>query len=139
MRRSVWVPVGLLISIAGFVIWVVAAMDYGDSVAAGKYRFERNGESSTLVLNPVHTFRQTRRLGNIQQHSEGTWRCIGEGGIAFSKEFLMVSGGEPAPDRTTYCDMHKTLGLFVSLRLRRNYVLWYGKTGSGDSLPGTWG
>jgi hypothetical protein len=107
-------------------------------LAAGKYRFERNGESSTLVLNPVHTFRQTRRLGNIQQHSEGTWRRIGEGGIAFSKAFLMVSGGEPAPDRTTYRDMHKTLGLFVSLRLRPNYVLWYGKTGSGDSLPGTW-
>ena len=50
----------------------------------------------------------------------------------------MVSGGEPTPDRTTYCDMHKTLGLFVSLRLRQNYVLWYGKTGSGDSLPGTY-
>ena len=50
--------------LADFVIWVVAAMDYGDSVAAGKYRFERNGESSTLVLNPVHVFRQTRRLVN---------------------------------------------------------------------------
>jgi hypothetical protein len=138
MRRSVWVPVGLLISIAGFVIWVVAAMDYGDSVAAGKYRLERNGESSTIVLNPDHTFRQTRRLGNNEQHSEGTWRRIGEGGIAFSKEFLVVSGGEPAPDGTTYCDMHKTLGLFVSLRLRQYHVLWYGKTGSGDSLPGTY-
>ena len=50
----------------------------------------------------------------------------------------MVSGGEPTPDRTTYCYMHKTLGLFVSLRLRQNYVFWYGKTGSGDSLPGTY-
>jgi len=139
MRRSVLVPVGLLFSIAGFVIWVVAAMDYGDTVAAGKYRFVRNGESSTLVLNPDHTFRQTRRLENNEQHSEGTWRRIGEGGIAFSKEFVVVSGGAAAPDGTTYCDMHKTLCLFVSLRLRQYYVLWYGKTGSGDSLPGTYG
>jgi hypothetical protein len=31
----------------------------------------------------------------------------------------MVTGDEPEPDGTTFCDMHKTMGLFVSLRLRQ--------------------
>ncbi len=50
----------------------------------------------------------------------------------------MVSGNEPEPDGTTFSDMHKTLGLFVSLRLRQYHVLWYGKADSGNSLLGTY-
>jgi hypothetical protein len=138
MKKPVWVIGGLLIPIVCFVIWGVVAMDYGDSAAAGTYRFERSGESSTLVLNPDHTFRQTRRLGSNEQRSEGTWRRLGEGGISFSKEFLVVTGDEPEPDGTTYSDMHKALGLFTSLRLRQYHVLWYGKTGSDNSVLGTY-
>jgi hypothetical protein len=59
---------------------------------------------------------------------------IGEGGVSFSKEFLVVTGDEPEPDGTTFCDMHKLLGLFPSLRLRQYHVLWYGKTSAGGSL-----
>ena len=138
MKRSLWVIGGIFISVACLGIWGVAAMDYGDNVAAGTYRFERNGESSTLVLNPDHTFRQTRRLGKNEQHSEGTWRHEGEGGVSFSKEFLVVTGDEPDPDGTTFSEIHKTLGLFTSLRLRQYHVLWYGKTSSGDSVVGTY-
>jgi hypothetical protein len=136
MKRSVWVPVGLLLFIVCFFTWLVAAMDYGDSVAVGKYSYERSGESSTLVLNPDHTFRQTRRFGSNEQHSEGTWRRVGQGGISFSKEFLVVAGDEPEPDGTTFSDMKKILGVFVTIRLRQFHVLWYGKTGSDAYLPG---
>lgn len=113
-------------------------MDYGDSVAAGTYIFKRSGENSVLVLNPNHTFLQTRRFGNVTQQAQGTWRRVGEGGIAFSKEFLVVTGDEPGPDGTTFCDIHKLLGVFPSLRLRQYHVLWYGKTSTGGSLVGTY-
>jgi hypothetical protein len=138
MKKSILVIGGLLISIACFVIWGIAALDYGDNVATGTYRFERRGESSTLVLNPDRTFRQTRWLNGSEQHSEGTWRRVGKGGISFSKEFLVVSGDEPEPDGTTYSDLHKTLGLFVSLRLRQYHVLWYVKTDPANSILGTY-
>jgi hypothetical protein len=138
MKKSVLVSGGFLLSFACFVMWGTAALNYGDSVAVGKYRLKNGDETSTLVLNPDHTFQQTTRLGDIEQHSEGTWRRVGEGGISFSKEFLVVSGDEPEPDGTTFSDMHKTLGLFVSLRLRQYHVLWYGKADSDNSVLGTY-
>jgi hypothetical protein len=113
-------------------------MNYGDSVAVGKYNYEESGESSTLVLNPDHTFRQTRRFGSDERHTEGVWRRPGEGGISFSKEFLVVAGDEPEPDGTTFGDIHKTLGLFVTIRLRQYHVLWYGKNSAKESLAGTY-
>jgi hypothetical protein len=138
MKKSVRLSIGFLLSFACFVIWGTAAMNYGDSVAVGKYRFNGNREVSTLVLKPDHSFQQDLQIGSVKGHGEGTWRRIGEGGIAFSKGFLAVSGDEPGPDGTTYCHMHKTLGLFVSLRLSQYHVLWYGKSGSDGSLPGTY-
>jgi hypothetical protein len=138
MRKPVWLMGGVLISLGCFFLWGVAAMNYGSSAAIGTYHFERDGETSTLVLNPDHTFRQARWLGSHEQHSQGTWRRVGEGGISFSKDFLVVSGDEPEPDGTTFSDMHKALGLFTSLRLRQYHVLWYGKTSSDNSLAGTY-
>jgi len=117
-------------------MWATAAMNYDDSVAVGKYGFSGGGESSTLVLKPDHTFQQAVRLGNLDQHSEGTWRRVGEGGISFSKEFLVIPGDEAEPDGTTFSDIHKTLGLFVSLRIRQYHVLWYGKKGPNSSILG---
>lgn len=136
MRKSVQVSSGLLLSFACFVMWTTVAMNYDDSVAVGKYSFEGGGESSTLVLSPDHTFQQAVRLGDVDQHAEGTWRREGEGGISFSKEFLVIPGDEAEPDGTTFSDMHKTLGLFVSLRIRQYHVLWYGKKGSDGSILG---
>lgn len=138
MKETVWRFGGALVVIACLSLWATAAMDYGDSVAVGTYQFERDGETSTLVLNPDHTFRQTRRQASSEQHSQGTWRRLGEGGISFSRDFLVVSGDEPEPDGTTFADMHKTLGLFTSLRLRQFHVLWYGKAGSDNLLAGTY-
>ena len=116
--------------------WAVVAMDYGDSVAAGTYYFKNGNEGSTLQLDRNHTFRQLRKLNSVETEARGTWRHVGEGGISFSKEFIAVSGDEPEPDGTTFCDMHKFLGLFTSLRLRQYHVLWYGKVGAGTSLAG---
>ena len=138
MRNRVSVIGGLILSIVCFFLWVVAAMDYGDSVAVGVYQFASGEQSSTLVLKPDHIFLQTRRHGSNEEHSEGTWRRIGQGGISFSKEFLVVSGDEPEPDGTTFSDIHKALGLFPSLRLRQYHVLWFGKTGSNSTLIGTY-
>lgn len=138
MKKATWVTVGLIFSFVCLVMWAAAAMNYGDSVAVGKYRFVGNGESSTLVLKLDHSFQQDLQLGNMKQHGEGTWRRLGEGGIVFSKEFLIVSGDEPGPDGTTFCEMHKTVGLFVSLRLRQYHVLWYAKADSSTSARGTY-
>jgi hypothetical protein len=138
MRNPAWVIGGVLISLGCLFLWSVAAMNYRDSVAEGTYQFERDGESSTLVLNPDHTFQQTMKLVSHEQHSQGTWRRLGEGSISFSKDFLVVSGDEPEPNGTTFSDMHKAFGLFTSLRLRQSHVLWYGKTGSNNSLAGTY-
>jgi hypothetical protein len=140
MSKSLRLAGGVLLLLLCCGTWLAVATDYGDSVAVGKYRFAGNGETSTLVLKPDHSFQQDLQIGNTKQHGEGTWRRLGEGGIAFSKEFLIVSGDEPGPDGTTYSDMHKALGLFLSLRLRQYHVLWYGKThsGSDNSIQGTY-
>jgi hypothetical protein len=44
MKKSVRAGIGFLLSFACFVLWGTTAMNYGDSVAVGKYRF--NGKSS---------------------------------------------------------------------------------------------
>jgi hypothetical protein len=138
MKKLVHVLCGVVVSISCLVLWLCLAMDYGDAVAAGTYRFKRVAESSTLVLNLDHTFRQTRTVGSIETHSDGTWRREGEGGVSFSKEFLVISGDEPEPDGTTFSEMHKFLGLFPYLCLRQYHVLWYGKGGSDNLLTGTY-
>lgn len=129
---------GVCTAVVCLVLWAALAMDYGDGVASGTYTFKGGGESSVLVLDPDHTFQQTRRLGNVQQQAKGTWRHVGEGGISLSKEFLVVTGDEPEPDGTTACDIHKLLGVFPSLRLRQYHVLWYGKTSAASSPVGTY-
>jgi hypothetical protein len=80
-----------------------------------------------LILKPDHSFQQERnRLGNVESAS-GTWRRLGESGIAFSKEFMVVSGQEPGPDGTGYGDINKAFGFLVSITLRQYHVLWYGR------------
>lgn len=115
-----------LFLIVFFVLWHAVA-DYGDSVTSGTYQLAQNGETSTLVLKPDHSFQQElTKLGKVQR-ATGTWRRFGEGGVAFSREFLVVSGQEPGPDGTPYGEIRKDFGLFVSLTLDQYYVLWYGR------------
>jgi hypothetical protein len=48
----------LVVVVVSFVLWYIVASDYGDGVASGSYQFAENGESSTLVLKPDHSFQQ---------------------------------------------------------------------------------
>lgn len=122
-----------------FVLWYVVS-DYGDGVASGTYHFAQDDETSTLVLKPDHSFRQELSEHGEVKHAAGTWRRLGEGGIAFSKEFLFVSGHEPSADGTAYADIHKDFGLLVSLVLPQYHVEWYGRVDPSPtkSVSGTY-
>jgi hypothetical protein len=114
-----------------FVLWYVVS-DYGDGVASGTYHFAQDGQTSILVLKPDHTFQQKLSEHGEVKRATGTWHRVGEGGIAFSKEFLAVSEQEPYVDGSAWADMHKDFGFLVSLSLRQYYVQWYGRV---DPFP----
>jgi hypothetical protein len=123
-----------------FVLWYTVASDYGDAVTSGTYHLAQNGETSTLVLKPDHSFQQElNKLGNVER-AAGTWRRFGEGAIEFSKDFLIVSGQEPGADGTPYGEIHKRFGFLVTLTLSQYHVLWYGRVGPSpnNTVSGTY-
>lgn len=124
----------VVLPLALFVLWYTVAADYGDSVTSGTYHLSQNGETSTLVLKPDHTFRQELSRSGELRRAEGSWRRIGEGGVVFSKEFLAVSGQELDPDGTAIADLKKKFGFLVSLEMRQYYVWWYERV---DPSPGS--
>ena len=128
IARAGRIGVVLIVSIAIFCCWVAIASDYGDSVAAGTYRFSQGGVISELVLKPDHTFVQKVNSVGSVAYAVGTWRRVGEGGISFSNTLLPIPGEEVEPDGTSFADMDKVLGLFVTLQMRRYHVLWYGRS-----------
>jgi hypothetical protein len=123
-----------------FVVWYVLASDYSDSVASGTYHLSQNDETSTLSLKSDHSFQQELSKHGRVERAAGAWRRVGEGGIAFSKEFLVVSGEEPGADGITYGHIHKRFGFLVSLTLSQYHVLWYGRVdpSPSNSVPGTY-
>lgn len=125
MRKLVLIGGVVVLLFICFVLWATVAMDYGDGVAVGIYSLAENGDTSTLVLKPDHTFQQNLSHSGKMQHAEGTWRRFGEGGIEFSQQFLVLSGQELSAHGHAYAEMHKTLGLFVSLVLADYHVVWY--------------
>jgi hypothetical protein len=140
-----------LLSVVGVVIlswlcfglWYSAASDYGDGVSSGTYYLAQDGETCTLILKPDHSFQQVlNRSGNVQ-HAEGTWRHVSLlGGLAFSKEFLVVTGQELGANGLAYGDLNKKLfGLFPgSITLSTYDIEWYGKVASvaGEAVSGTY-
>jgi hypothetical protein len=114
------------------VLWYVVS-DYSDGVASGTYHFSQDGQTSILVVKPEHTFQQELSEHGEVRRATGTWHRVGEGGIAFSKEFLAVAGQEPHADGSAFADMHKDFGVFVSLSLRQYYVQWYGRVDPSPS------
>jgi hypothetical protein len=112
----------LFVLLICFVLWYSVAADYGNGVTSGTYHLSQNGETSTLVLKPDHTFQQElSKLGKVE-HATGTWRRFGEGAVAFSKEFLTVSGQELSQDGTPYGEIHKRFGFLVSLTLNQYHI-----------------
>ena len=139
-----------LLSVVGVVIlgwlcfglWYFVASDYSDGVVSGSYHLAQNGETSTLILKPDHSFQQVlNRSGNLQ-HAEGTWRHVSSfGGVAFSKEFMVVKGQELGANGLAYGDLHKLFGLFPdSITLSTYDIEWYGKAASavGEAVAGTY-
>jgi len=140
MKNAVRAAGVAILLVLGFVLWYSMASNYGDGVVSGAYSLAQNGEVSTLILKRDHSFQQEMiRSGNVQR-AAGTWRRIGESGIAFSKEFLLISGQEPGADGTAYGDIHKALGFRVYLTLSQYHVLWYGRVdpSSDNSISGTY-
>src|SRR5208337_2932755 len=133
VRLRVVVFVVVLLGIC--LLWYIIASDYSDAAASGTYHLAQGGETSTLVLKSDHTFQQELRHFGKEQRAVGTWRRVGEGGIAFSKEFLVVSGQEPGADGTPYGEIHKDFGIFVSLTLTQYHVLWYGRVDPSPDSP----
>jgi len=130
----------IFVVVVCFVLWYSVAADYGDGVTSGTYHLDQNDQTSTLVLKPDHSFQQELSEHGEVKRATGTWRRVGEGGIAFSKEFLNVSGQEPSADGTAYGDIHKDLGFLVSIKLRQYHVLWYGRADPSptDTVSGTY-
>jgi hypothetical protein len=134
--KRLWI---LFVPVICFVLWYTVASNYGDGVTSGTYNLAQNGETSILVLKPDHAFQQElRKLGKVE-HATGTWRRFGEGGVAFSKEFLTVSGQELGQDGTPYGEIHKRFGLFVSLTLDQYHIEDYNRVDpSSNMLVGTY-
>jgi len=127
ISRAVTTTVVLAAFLAALCFWGIAAFNYGDDVAVGTYHFAQARVTCDLVLKPDHTFMEELKSGGSAARADGTWRRLGEGGISFSNTFLAVPGMMIEPDGTAFADMHKALGLFVTLRMRRYHVLWYGR------------
>lgn len=121
------VSCGIFLAIALFFLWYSVAADYGYKAVSGTYTFASNEERSTLVLKSDRSFQQELSKHGKVERATGTWRRIGESGVAFSKEFLILSGQEPGADGTAYGEFHKNFGFLVSLTLSQYHVLWYGR------------
>jgi len=134
MKKFIVIVIAVLGAIAAFVVWLPFAMDYSDHIVVGKYELVSSGETCTLVLKADHSFHQEQALGGKTSAADGTWRRVGEGGLIFSRQFLVLRGQEPSADGTTFADIHKALGLFPSIVLPQYQVLWYGRT---DPSTGT--
>ena len=119
----------LIIGWLCFGLWYFIASDYSDGVASGVYHLSQNGETSTLILKPDHSFQQVLDRSGEVRHAEGTWRHVGGyGGIAFSKELMVMIGQELGADGTAYGNLKKPFGLFPpSITLSTYDVEWYGK------------
>jgi hypothetical protein len=120
MNKSARVSTALLLVSAAFLLfwgWYAVASNYDYEAVAGTYTLKLPDESSTLVLKSDRTFKQElTHLGRVER-AKGSWRRLGEGGIAFSKEFLKVSGQEFDAEGTAYGEINKSLGLFFSISL----------------------
>jgi hypothetical protein len=123
-----------------FGLWFFIASNYSDGVVSGTYHLSQNSETSTLILKSDHSFQQVLSRSGYVQHTEGTWRHVGGyGGIAFSKEFMVVTGQELGANGVAYGELTKAFGLFPpSLTLSTYDVEWYGKVASvpGDTALG---
>lgn len=102
--------------------WYMIAADYGYRAVSGTYTFQNDGESSTLVLRQDQSFQQDLSHDGKVEHSQGTWRRVGEGGVVFSKEFLKVRGQVVRTDGQADGKIEKRFaGFFPSIRFEPQF------------------
>ncbi len=140
MRVFAQIVGATLLFVALFIGWFIIASDYGEAVTCGTYSLVQQDERSILTLRPDHTFAQQVNAPGQVRNAVGTWHRVGEGGVAFSKEFLALPGQELAPDGTSWADIEKKFGILVRLRLREYQVVWYSKTNPSttNTVEGTY-
>ena len=89
--------------------WVA---DYGDGVASGTYKAVSDGTETTLVLEPDHSFHQTRVGAKGPVSGAGTWRRFGESGLVFSGSMLQLPHQRVMPNGDAYATLYKTAGIW---------------------------
>ena len=121
MRMTVlaWLGVIFLFTIVIGVFWYWEGENFSVGTVSGTYDLKLSGEASTLVLRPDHSFQQELDSAGIVRRVEGSWRLSGEGHIAFSREFLQLSGEEMSPAGQAYGQIENWFGL-VSITLAPN-------------------
>jgi hypothetical protein len=119
MSGAAWVGVVLLLTLTLGLFWYWEGENFSDGAVSGTYTFQLNGEKSILVLTPDHRFQQELDGPGAVRRAEGSWRVSGEGHIAFSSEFLKVSGEEMSPAGQAYGQIENWFGI-VSITLAPN-------------------
>jgi len=114
-----WVAVILLLTVVLCLFWYWEGENFSDGAVCGTYTLRQNGEVVTLVLTPDHRFQQELDGPGAVRRAEGSWRVSGEGHIAFSSEFLKVSGEEMSPAGQAYGQIENWFGI-VSITLAPN-------------------
>ena len=97
-----------------------------------------DGQRTTLVLKPDHTFHQMRVSNGVSTQGDGTWRRIGEGGIVFSGAILALPHERVMPNGDAYATLNKTAGIwpqFISLDSATTAPI-YRKSCSGVHIKG---
>jgi hypothetical protein len=121
MERKVaaWIGIVFLLAVVVGTFWYWEGENFSDGAVSGTYIHHTNGETSTLVLKPDRSFQQELDVAGTVRHAEGSWRVSGEGHIAFSGEFLRVSGEEMSPAGQAYGQIENWFGV-VSITLAPN-------------------
>jgi|SRR3954471_6835462 len=119
LPAAVWMGTALLLVAMVGVLWFWEAENFSDRAISGTYTHELNGSMWTLILKPDHRFQQQLNIAGTVRRAEGTWRVSGEGHIAFSSEFLTVSGEELSPTGQAYGQIENWFGI-VSITLAPN-------------------
>jgi len=119
MTVPAWLGVIVVLIIAISVFWFWEGENFSAGAVSGTYALQLNGEASTLVLRPDHSFQQELDSAGTVQRAEGNWSVSGEGHIAFSREFLKVSGEEVSPAGQSYGQIENWFGL-VSITIAPN-------------------
>jgi hypothetical protein len=98
MKRFLYALGGVVAFIALFCVWFSIASNYDYDALRGTYTYDNANVSSTLVLNADRTFSQQLTDGGKTVRASGTWRRIGEGGVALSADFLRLPGQQSSAD-----------------------------------------